>query len=93
MPIITIEVDGSRKANINKVDFILQYLLDAGENGAYVKELYDAWVQLCLKLDKKPGSYKDFRTVVWKLRSEGTIEKFKTESVPNRWDRAYYRIV
>jgi len=92
MPIIEVEVDGTGRTATGKRDFILQYLLEKGNEGAYVKELYNGWVQFSVQVSKKSGNYKDFRTAVWKLRNEGLIEPFRTEPVPNRWDRVYYRI-
>jgi len=92
MPKIEIEVDGTGRISASKREFILKYLLEKGPEGAYVKELYNGWVQFTLRLNKKSGNYKDFRTAVWKLRKEGLIEPFRTESVPNRWLRVYYRL-
>lgn len=92
MPVISVEVDGKHRPAIKKRDFTLEYLEERGLEGAYVKEIYDGWVDFCIRFGKKPGTYKDFRNVIWALKNDGIIEKFKEESVPNRWNRAYYKL-
>jgi len=92
MPVITVEVDGKHKPAISKRDFTVKYLEQSELEGAYVKEIYDAWLDFCIQIGKKPGTYKDFRTNISNLKKEGLIEKFKEEPVYNRWNRSYYRI-
>lgn len=92
MPLITVEVDGMHKPPTSKRDFTLQYLEGRGIDGAYVKEIFDAWVDFCIQLGKKPGNYKDYRTAIWNMKNEGVIEKFKEEPVYNKWNRVYYRL-
>lgn len=92
MPVITVEVDGKHKPAIKKRDFTVQYLEERGLEGAYVKEIYDAWVDFCIIIGKKSGTYKDFRNVIWSLKNDGIIEKFKEEPVYNKWNRVYYRL-
>lgn len=101
MPLITIEVDGKHNPTTSKGDFTLQYLEGrqqeylegkSTEEGAYVKEIYDAWVDLCIRIGKKPGSYKNFRTAIWNLKNEGPIEFYREEEVYGKWKKHYYRI-
>jgi DNA-binding PadR family transcriptional regulator len=75
-----------------KKDFVLQYLAEKERDGAYVYEIYKAWVEEAVKREKRPGSYGDMRNTVSKLKREGIIETFREEEIPGRWSRMYYRL-
>jgi len=77
-----------------KSEFILKYLTPLFPNGDYGLSIYENW---CRFKPQKPGSAKNFRGAIAKLRESGKIEVYRTEARTayrgNNWDaKRYYRV-
>lgn len=73
-------------------EFILDFLKQRGEEGAYVKEMFDSYHGFCSSEGRKGSGYDSFRAELSILRKAQAVENFK--NVPNgrTWPRAYYRL-
>lgn len=78
----------------SKGEFAISYLKPLYPNGDYILSIYEAWCQF---KPTHPGSYKNFREALRKLRESGKIEVYRTEPRTayrgNNWDaKRYYRV-
>ena len=82
---ITINVDNLVK--LTKKEFVLQYLFQKAEGRrdqgeASRGELYEGWVQTCVKTGEKPGTASSFRKGIYLLMTLGVIEISRQEPEP-----------
>lgn len=82
---------GGNQVN-TKREFILDYLNQRGEDGAYVMEMLRGWKTLCKEVGKDPGTYETFRQAVYQAKLDGLIEPYRREKGLHNYPRTYYRI-
>jgi len=78
----------------SKGEFTISVLKPLYPEGLYILQIYEKWCQF---KPIHPGSYKNFREALRKMREDGKIEVYKTEPRSayrnNLWDnRRYYRV-
>jgi hypothetical protein len=75
-----------------KRQFIIEYLRQRGEEGAYVMEMLRGWKKLCGEIGKNPGTYETFRQAVFMAKQDGLIEPFREVKGVHYYPMVYYRI-
>lgn len=75
-----------------KRQFIIEFLKQRGEEGAYVAEMFRGWKTLCAKVGKSPGTYETFRQSIYFAKNDGLIEPFREEMGDHNYPMVFYRI-
>ena len=71
--IITLEGNPVQK----KRDYIVDFLRQRGDAGAFVMEMFRGWKQLCESVGRKFGTYESFRQAMYQAKLDGIVEPFR----------------
>jgi len=92
-----ITVTGTRP--LTRREFVIGYLRRRGKNGAFVNEMYKAWNQMRVAIQKPRSPYPSFRKLIWEMKKEKTIVPIPESETRSKglvgdapMARSYYRL-
>jgi len=90
-------VNGTRP--LTRREFVIGYLRKKGKNGAFVNEIYKAWNQMRVAIQKPRSPYPSFRKLIWDMKKEEIIIPIPEEETRSKnllgdapISRSYYRL-
>jgi hypothetical protein len=92
-----IVVNGTRP--LTRREFVVGYLRKKGKNGAFVNEMYKAWNQMRVAIQKPRSPYPSFRKLIWSMKKEKIIVPIPKDEIRAKnllgdapISRSYYRL-